>query len=42
MSFEASKLIGAGLATISICGTGVGIGVIFNGFILAVSRNPEM
>jgi len=41
MSFEASKLIGAGLSTISICGTGVGIGIIFNGLILGFSRNPE-
>jgi F0F1-type ATP synthase membrane subunit c/vacuolar-type H+-ATPase subunit K len=42
MSFESSKLIGAGLATISICGTGVGIGIIFNGLILGFSRNPEL
>jgi len=41
MLLEASKLIGAGLATISICGTGVGIGIIFNGLILAYSRTPE-
>jgi len=41
MSFEASKLIGAGLSTISICGTGVGIGIIFNALILAYSRTPD-
>jgi F-type H+-transporting ATPase subunit c len=40
MILLASKFIGAGLATISILGSGIGIGVVFNGLILAVSRNP--
>jgi F-type H+-transporting ATPase subunit c len=35
-----AKLIGAGLATISILGSGVGIGVVFGSLILGVSRNP--
>ena len=34
------KLIAAGLATISIAGAGVGIGIIFGCFLIAYSRNP--
>jgi len=37
----ASKFIGAGLATISISGAGVGIGSIFSGLLNAYSRNPS-
>jgi len=36
----ASKFIGAGLSTISILGSGVGIGIVFNGLMISVSRNP--
>jgi F-type H+-transporting ATPase subunit c len=35
------KLIGAGLATISLAGAGVGIGIVFAGFLIALSRNPK-
>ena len=35
------KFIGAGLATISILGTGIGIGIIFAALINAYSRTPE-
>jgi F-type H+-transporting ATPase subunit c len=42
MILLASKFIGAGLATISILGSGIGIGVVFNGLIIAVSRNPSI
>jgi F-type H+-transporting ATPase subunit c len=35
------KLVGAGLATISLAGAGVGIGVIFAGFLNALARNPK-
>jgi F-type H+-transporting ATPase subunit c len=35
------KLTGAGLAAISMAGSGVGIGIIFAGFLLAFSRNPK-
>ena len=38
---RSSKKIGGGLATISIGGTGVGIGVIFSALISAYSRTPE-
>jgi F-type H+-transporting ATPase subunit c len=34
------KLIGAGLAVISISGSGVGIGVVFAALITAIARNP--
>jgi F-type H+-transporting ATPase subunit c len=35
------KLIGAGLATISLAGAGVGIGIVFAGFLIALARNPK-
>ena len=41
MSLAAAKLIGAGLATISIAGTGIGIGIIFASLIDSYSRTPE-
>ena len=40
MILLAAKFIGAGLSTISILGSGIGIGVVFNGLMLSVSRNP--
>jgi len=40
--FESAKLIGAGLATISLAGSGVGIGVVFSALVSAVARNPSM
>lgn len=39
---QASKYIGAGLATIGLSGAGVGIGVVFSGLIIATSRNPAL
>ena len=41
MIVQAAKLVGAGLATISISGTGIGIGIIFSAIISAYSRTPE-
>lgn len=35
------KLLGAGLATISMAGSGVGIGLVFAGLMNSVSRNPN-
>jgi len=38
----ASKLIGSGLATIGLVGTGVGVGIVFGCLLLALSRNPQL
>lgn len=38
----ASKFIAAGLATISIAGTGAGIGVVFGCFLIASAYNPKL
>jgi F0F1-type ATP synthase membrane subunit c/vacuolar-type H+-ATPase subunit K len=35
------KFIGAGLATLSMFGTGIGIGLIFSALITSISRNPQ-
>lgn len=40
MLLQAMKLIGAGLAVISISGSGVGIGIVFAALITAIARNP--
>jgi F-type H+-transporting ATPase subunit c len=37
----AAKSIGAGLAVIGVVGAGAGIGIVFAGLLLAVSRNPH-
>jgi F-type H+-transporting ATPase subunit c len=34
------KSIGAGLATIGVVGAGAGIGVLFAGLLIGISRNP--
>lgn len=36
-----AKYIGAGLATIGVVGAGAGIGIVFSGLLLALSRNPS-
>ena len=41
MLLKSAKLVGAGLATVSLAGAGVGIGVVFGALILGVSRNPS-
>jgi F-type H+-transporting ATPase subunit c len=38
--FASAKVIAAGLATISLAGTGVGIGIVFGSLMLAFARNP--
>lgn len=40
MLLESFKLVGAGLATISLAGAGVGIGSVFASLITAYARNP--
>jgi F-type H+-transporting ATPase subunit c len=42
MLLQCAKFLGAGLATISLAGAGVGIGTIFGSFINAVGRNPSL
>ena len=37
---DSAKLIGAGLATIALAGSGVGIGTVFSGLMISVARNP--
>jgi F-type H+-transporting ATPase subunit c len=39
---ECSKIIGAGIATVSLVGAGAGVGVVFGSLLLAVSRNPNV
>jgi len=39
---QCCKLIGAGLATISLIGAGAGAGIIFGSLISSISRNPSL
>jgi len=41
MLFE-FKMLGAGLATIALAGVGNGIGIIWNGLLTSISRNPSL
>ena len=38
---KAAQMIGAGIVTVALAGAGVGIGNIFSGLVVAVSRNPN-
>ena len=42
MFLTAAKLIGAGLATISLAGSGVGIGIVFGCLVVGLARNPSL
>jgi len=42
MLLQAAKFIGAGLATISLAGSGVGIGIVFSSLVSATARNPYL
>lgn len=42
MLIIAAKLIGAGLATVGVAGAGIGIGVVFGSYLIALSRNPSL
>lgn len=42
MLLKSAKLVGAGLATVSLAGAGVGIGVVFGALVVSVSRNPSL
>lgn len=39
---QSAKLIGAGLATIGVAGSGVGIGTVFGSLVTATARNPSL
>jgi F-type H+-transporting ATPase subunit c len=39
---DAARLVGAGLATISLAGAGVGVGLVFGSFIMSLARNPSL
>lgn len=39
---QSSKYIGAGLASAGLTGTGVGIGLVFQGYLMATARNPSL
>jgi len=39
---DAARLVGAGLATIGMAGSGVGVGVVFAALILGCSRSPGL
>jgi len=42
MAVASAKLIGAGLATIGLAGSGVGIGLVFGSLMTSVARNPSL
>ena len=42
MLLQAAKYVGAGLATIGLAGSGVGIGTVFGALVLGISRNPSL
>jgi F-type H+-transporting ATPase subunit c len=42
MLLQSAKFIGAGLATISLAGSGVGIGTVFGALVTAMARNPVL
>lgn len=39
---QASKLIGAGIATIGLTGAAIGAGVVFGSLVNATARNPSL
>jgi len=39
---QSFKMVGAGMATAGVIGAGAGIGIVFAGLLLALSRNPQL
>ena len=42
MLLQAAKFIGSGIATVSLLGPGIGIGIVFGSLIIGTSRNPSI
>jgi len=42
MLIMSAKLLGAGLAVIGLGGAGAGIGILFSGYLISLSRNPSL
>jgi F-type H+-transporting ATPase subunit c len=42
MILESAKLVGAGVASVALAGSGAGIGIVFGSYILGVARNPSL
>ena len=40
MEAAAAKFIGAGIATMGLIGAGIGMGILFSGYLSAAIRNP--
>jgi len=40
MQIEMAKMIASGIATVSLAGSGVGVGVVFGSLLMAFGRNP--
>lgn len=40
MFIQLGQKIGAGVATLGLCGAGIGIGLIFSALVSSVARNP--
>jgi len=40
MDASAAKLIGSGLASIGMIGAGIGVGIVWAAYIMALARNP--
>jgi len=40
--YKSSQLIGAGMAIVSIAGSGIGIGILFGCFLMALSQRPDI
>ncbi len=41
MELEAAKAIGAGIAVVGVLGPGIGIGILVQGALQAIGRNPD-
>jgi F-type H+-transporting ATPase subunit c len=42
MIIQSAKMVGAGMAAISLAGSGAGIGIVFAGLMLSLARNPYL